>query len=248
MSWIDSHCHLNHDSYRNDLSEVLQRAREQGVGKFVVSAVTAKQWVEQLCITAEHADIYNTFSIHPWYCHQHQEKHLQQLEELLPEAVAVGECGLDLMEGRPPLETQMQWFKAQIELAIRYDKPLVIHSVKASDMITKELKAYPQARGVVHGFSGSLQQAEAYIKQGFHIGIGTRIVRADGSKVEALIRSLPLESMLLETDSPNGLGERKRNEPSGIIMVANVVAKLRNRSPEEILDTCSKNAQELFNL
>jgi len=248
MSWIDTHCHLNHESYRNDLAEVLQRANQQGIGRFVCSAVTAKQWVEQLCITAEHANIYNTFSIHPWYCDQHQEKHLKQLEELLPEAVAVGECGLDLMPGRPSLETQMSWFKAQIELAIQYDKPLVIHSVKASDMITKELKSYPQARGVVHGFSGSMQQAEAYIKQGFRIGIGTRMVRADGSKAEAMITHLPLESILLETDSPNGLGERKRNEPSGIILVANVIAKLRNMSATDILESCSKNAEELFNI
>ena len=248
MTWIDTHCHLNHESFKHDLSDVIARANQDGVGRFIVSAVTAWQWVEQLCLSTENDCIYNTFSIHPWYCTQHQEKHLQQLEELIPDLVGIGECGLDLMPNRPALEAQMPWFLRQVELAVKYDKPLVIHSVKASDIILKELKRFPAARGVVHGFSGSMQQAKAYIDQGFHIGIGTRMVRTDSAKTESLMKELPLESILLETDAPNGLGQSSRNEPKGIILVANVLAKLRNQPVQDILATCTKNAEELFKL
>ncbi len=247
-NWIDTHCHLGHESFSHDLGEVLQRAKQQGVGQFITSAVNYHQWIEQLCLQAEHPEILNSFGIHPWFCEQHREKHLQQLESLLPQAVAIGECGLDFMAGKADRATQLKWFQAQLKLAVKHDKPLIIHSVKASDTIAAELKKHPVLRGVIHGFSGSMQQAEAFIRLGFHIGIGTRMVRADGPKVEAMMNTLPLDSILLETDSPDGLGKQARNEPAGLIVVAKVIAKLRNQDHEVILETCSKNARELFKL
>lgn len=248
MVWIDSHCHLDHVSFKHDLPEVLRRANQKGIHQFIIPSIGFYQWQEQQQLASTYPNIFNAFGVHPWFCDLHQEAHLEQLEELLPQAIAIGECGLDLMPGKPKIETQQWWFTAQLGMAERHDLPLIIHCVKAGDLVMQGLKAHPKTRGVIHGFSGSFEQANAFIKQGFHIGIGTRRIQTASAKTIALIRQLPLESLLLETDAPDGLGKNARNEPSEIILVANIIAKLRNQESEVILSACSKNAQELFKL
>ncbi|MDX8388629.1 MAG: TatD family hydrolase [Ghiorsea sp.] len=247
-TWVDSHCHLNHASFQHDLAEVLARANQQGIEKFVVAGTAFHEWEAQQQLQTEHAGIYNAYGIHPWFCDLHQNDHLEQLDELLQNAVAVGECGLDFMPNRPKKETQLYWFEAQLKLAEKNHKPLIIHSVKATDIIIQQLKLHPDLRGVIHGYGSSLQQAQSLIKLGFSIGLGTRLFHNPSPKLEALVTQLPLESLLLETDSPDGLGKSVRNEPTGLILVANIIAKLRNQDSETILSVCSHNAQELFNL
>lgn len=248
---IDSHCHLDHIKFKHDLAEVLTRAHQQGVQQFIVAGVGFQQWPEQQRIKDLYPNIFNAYGIHPWFCDLHQEAHLEQLDALLSDgsdAVAVGECGLDLMPNRPDMDKQLWWFQAQLALAKKNDLPLIIHSVKASDMVVQQLKKYPESRGVIHGFSGSLQQAHSFINLGFLIGIGTRLIQTNASKTQALLTDLPLASILLETDAPDGLGKDARNEPAHLIQVAHAIAKLRNQDSATILATCSKNAQELFQL
>lgn len=248
MAWIDSHCHLDHVSFNHDLSQVLQHAKDIGIHKFIVPSVGFHQWEEQQRIQAEHPQTFHAFGVHPWFCDLHEEAHLEQLDDLLDNAIAVGECGLDFMPNKPNQDKQLWWFEAQLALAEKHDLPLIIHSVKAGDKVASCLKKHVKTRGVVHGFSGSLQQAQAFIKLGFFIAIGTRLIRTNPNKTNDLVTQLPLSSILLETDSPDGLGKHARNEPKELMLVANIVAKLRQQPPEEVLDICSKNAQELFNL
>jgi len=251
--WIDSHCHLDDIKFNHDLPEVLTRANQQGVQQFIVAGVGFQQWPEQQRIKTLYPNIFNAYGIHPWFCDLHQDAHLEQLDALLSDSdtnntVAVGECGLDLMPNRPDMDKQLWWFQAQLTLAKKNDLPLIIHSVKASDMVVQQLKKYPESRGVIHGFSGSLQQANSFINLGFLIGIGTRLIQANTTKTQGLLTNLPLTSILLETDAPDGLGKDARNEPAHLIQVANAMAKLRNQDSEAILAACSKNAQELFQL
>jgi len=246
MSWVDSHCHLDHASFKHDLADVLAKAAAKGIKQFIVPGTSFQQWDEQQQLQEKHSSISNAYGIHPWFCDLHNEPHLEQLDELLNHAIAVGECGLDLMPNRPDLEKQLWWFETQLALAKKHDLPLIIHSVKASDLIVKHLKKEPELRGVIHGFSGSVQQAKAFTKLGFHIGIGTRLLRENNAKAESLISSLPLQNILLETDAPHGLGQNTRNEPSGIILVANVIAKIKQQDMLHVLLTCSQNARELF--
>lgn len=248
MAWIDSHCHLNHASFKHDLPQVLQQARDLGIEKFIVPGVGFHQWQEQQTIQKEYSNTFHAYGVHPWFCDLHSEEHLEQLDDLLDNAVAVGECGLDFMPNKPSQATQLYWFEAQVTLAKKHDLPLIIHSVKAGDTILSTLKKHPKSRGVIHGFGGSLQQAQNFIKLGFHIAIGTRLIHNRSKKIESLITQLPLSSLLLETDAPDGLGKQTRNEPKKLMRVANIVATFRQQQPEEILNICSQNAQELFNL
>jgi len=248
LAWIDSHCHLDDARFNDDLDMVLSRADAQNIKQFIVPAVNASQWVTQQALKTSHPNIFNAFGIHPWFCHQHRNEHLVQLETLLQQAIAVGECGLDLMPNRPALDLQMFWFEAQLKLAEKHQLPVIIHAVKSTDMVLKTLKSYPNIRGVIHGFSGSLQQAEALTKVGFFLGIGTRLIQSDSKKAQQLLKSIPLEVMLLETDAPDGLGAEQRNEPCHLIQVAEYIAKLRNQDVNTILLTCSQNTRELFKL
>ncbi len=248
MSWIDSHCHLDHASFEHDLTAVLQRAMDDGVSKFVVAGTAFHQWDNQQALEQKYPNIYNAYGIHPWFCDLHTEEHLEQLDDRLDDAIAVGECGLDLMPNKPDIEKQTFWFEAQLALAKKHDLPAIVHSVKAHDLVVRSLKKVKSSRGVVHGFSGNMQQAQALIDCGYFIGIGTRLIKTHSDKAIALLRELPLRHMLLETDAPDGMGKDVRNEPKELILVANIVAKIREQAPETVLDTCSQNAKELFDI
>jgi len=246
--WLDSHCHLDHKVFSPDLPEVIQRAQSKGIQQFIVPGVGYHQWQEQVQLQTIYPTIYNAFGIHPWFCDLHEQDHLMDLDDMLEKAVAVGECGLDFMPDKPKESTQIHWFEAQIDLAKKHDLPLIVHCVRAAEQTMKILKSNPDAKGVIHGFAGSLQHAQQFSGLGFKIGIGTRIIHRESSKARALLAELPLEHILLETDAPDGHGKNIRNEPSGIILVADIIAKLRDIDSQTILDTCSANARELFKL
>jgi len=244
---IDSHCHLDDARFANDLAQIIDRATRSGVEKIIIPGTQCKQWRHQLQVESIYPSIHNAFGIHPWYCHQHDDTHLLQLEALLPNAIAVGECGLDFMPHRPAHAMQMHFFNAQLKLAQHFNLPVIIHSVKSADHVAMSLRAYPQLRGVIHGFSGSLQQAETFINMGYYIGIGTRLVQNQGKKAQHLLHKLPLEALLLESDAPDGLAHQ-RNEPANLLDVAQTLATMRHLSLQSVQQQCTANTKELFSL
>ncbi|MDQ7004946.1 MAG: TatD family hydrolase [Ghiorsea sp.] len=250
MSWVDSHCHLDHVAFKHDLPQVLSQAQDLGIKRFIVPSVGSHRWSKQQDIQEKYPNTYHAYGIHPWFCDLHNEEHLEQLDDLLNNAVAVGECGLDFSPNKPSKEQQMYWFEAQVTLAKKHQLPLIIHSVKANDVIASTLKKQSTCRGVIHGFTGNINQAQTFIKHGFKIGIGTRLLKANADKTKTLLSQLPLEFILLETDAPDGLGRDARNEPKALIVVANAVAKLGGHSAENVLNlnpasgTFSANPQE----
>jgi len=226
----------------------LQCAQQQHIKQFVVPSIGEPSWDKQQQLKQAYPFISNAFGIHPWYCEGHDQQHIEQLEALLPQAVAIGECGLDFMPQRASKALQMWWFQAQLQLAQKHRLPLIIHSVKSADIVAQQLKKYHLTKGVIHGFSGSKEQAYAFIKLGFCIGIGSRLCHVKAKKMHVLAASLPLQHVLLETDAPFGLQHGERNQPSHLIDVAKALASLRNQDFETILATCSQNAKELFQL
>jgi len=248
MSWVDSHCHLDHASFDHDLTQVLQRAMDEGITQFVVAGTAFHQWEAQQALEQKYPNVSLAFGIHPWFCDLHGEEHLEQLDDLLDTAIAVGECGLDLMPNKPDIKKQTYWFEAQLALAKKHDLPAIVHSVKAHHLVLDCLKKMKSNRGVIHGFSGNIQQAQSFIDCGYFIGIGTRLIKAHSDKTMDLLTQLPLRHVLLETDAPDGMGKNARNEPKELILVANIVAKLRNTEAKEVLDICSQNAKELFDI
>jgi len=245
---IDSHCHLDDSRFSGDLKEILLRAKQAGIQHFIIPGVQHKQWSAQQTLAAQHQNISNAFGIHPWYCDQHDNSHLEQLESLLPHAIAMGECGLDFMPHRPDHDVQKRCFQKQIELAQSFNLPLIIHSVKSADQVAIQLRSYPHLRGVIHGFSGSMQQANNFIQLGFYIGIGTRLLQQRGQKTSTLLHEIPLELTLLESDAPDGLGKHQRNEPANLIDIAQALAHAKNIPLEFVQKQCTSNTKELFSL
>lgn len=248
MAWIDSHCHLDDSQFDADLKQVIQAAQQQGIQQFIIPSIGVLRWEKQQQLKKRYPFIFNAFGIHPWFCETHEPVHLEQLDDVLENAVAIGECGLDFSANKAKPDKQLGWFEAQLSLAVKHGLPLIIHSVQAGDAVVACLKKYSPTQGVVHGFSGSLQQAQTLMRLGFYIGIGTRILNTQAKKMRALAADLPLTSLLLETDAPDGLTHGQRNQPSNLVHVAEEIAKLRHQDSNYILQLCSQNARELFQI
>lgn len=227
--------------------EVLQASVAQGVSQFIVAGRSKKSWPTQQQLQQQYSGIYNAFGIHPWYCQQHASEDINTLIHLLPQAVAIGECGLDFSPRFDNAPNQRFWFHAQLDLAVQAEKPVIIHAVKALDEVVQTLKTYPCLRGVVHGFSGSLQQAKALSRLGFLIGLGSRLWQQNSRLFAELAAGLPLEFLLLESDAPDGLHDAQ-NTPGHLLTLAETVAQTRKQTRNEILNACTINAEELFHL
>jgi len=236
---IDSHCHLADARLRGKVEAILARARAAGVGGWIVPTATCDEWMPLARLGATYTDIRPAYGVHPWYCAAPLPDKQQWLTHL-DSAVAVGECGLDLAAGRPPLARQLEVFRVQLELALALDLPVIVHAHKALDLVLKELRRYP-ARGVVHGFTGSARQAEQCLRQGLLLGIGKHLLRRHKASWRDTVRLLPEQALLLESDAPDGLAE-----PAQLIAVARELAKLRQTDMQTLIACCNHNARRLF--
>ncbi len=256
MQFIDSHTHLDFSDFDDDRDATIKRALTLGVSQFIISATTAKGWGKLTKVVAEHQPVcHAAYGLHPMFMPDHQSKHLDELALLLKKsnAVAVGEIGLDYFilnqHDEKAKKAQLSLFIAQLEIAVTLDLAVIIHARKSLDIVLREIRRFPQLRGSIHSFSGSLQQAEQLIACGFYLGFGGPITYTRATKLRKLIEVLPLENLLLETDSPdqpdanhNGM----RNEPAFIVSVAKTVAELRKTSLQEVAQVTSNNAKQLF--
>jgi TatD DNase family protein len=254
MFIIDSHCHLDDARFVDDFDEVLERATAAGVQQFVVPAVARERWPRLQRLAQQYDCIRPAYGLHPWFCDRpHVDEDVSALAEWIAnaDAVAIGECGIDLMPNRPPLEMQLPPFQAQLRLAAARGLPVIIHAVRSADLVAREIRDVPDLRGVIHGFNGSLQQAERLVSLGMHIGIGSLITYERNQRLHEVARYLPLESLLLETDAPDQPGAThrgERNEPAYLPETAVCLARLRKQEPETIIEACNHNAKELFKL
>jgi TatD DNase family protein len=187
------------------------------------------------------------------YLAEHRPEHLDSLHDWLgrERPVAVGECGLDFfVEGLDPA-VQRLYFLRQLELAREFDLPLVLHARRAVDEVIATLRRIGGLRGVVHSFSGSEEQARQLWKLGFLIGLGGPITYERAHRLRALVATMPLEFLLLETDAPDqplATHRGERNEPAYLSEVINVIATLRGEDPQAIALATTRNARHLFDL
>lgn len=253
MELIDSHAHLDDAGFEADREEVLARARAAGVVAQVVPAVEASGWARLGELCAAQPDLFPAYGLHPMYIEAHRPEHLEQLPARLQEggAVAVGECGLDFYVPGLDRETQIRYFTAQLGIAAELGLPVIIHARRALDEVSKYLRRQGGLRGVVHSFSGSAQQARVLIDLGFYLGLGGPITYPRAQRLRRLAASLPLESLLIETDSPDQPDSRhrgQRNEPARLPMVLTELARLRDADPAEVAAVTTANARRLFAL
>lgn len=253
MQLIDTHCHLDVAEFSEDLSAVIQRADTAGVSEMIVPAIDQAHWQHLSEITDAHPELHPAFGLHPMFMSAHRKEHLDQLERWLHEhrAVAVGECGLDFYIPEHDKTAQIEYFEAQLNIARNQQLPVIIHCRKAMDQVIHSLRKIRPLSGVLHSFSGSLQQAEQCMDLGFLFGIGGPITYERAMKFRALVAQLPEDSLLLETDAPDqpihGF-QGQRNEPARIIHVLRAIAEVRKETPETVATYTTENARRLFRL
>jgi len=230
----------------------LQHAKDAGVASFIVPAVCRAGWPKLQQLALDHASISPAFGLHPWFCDQHSDSDLTLLPQFLANAVAVGECGLDGSDRcRFAMDAQLHWFRAQLQLAVEYDLPVIVHAYRAVDDVIREIRQLPGLRGVIHSFSGSQQQAEQLLKLGFYLGIGGAVTYQRASRLQRVVQYIPLEKLLIETDSPDQPPAAHRgqgNEPAFLIEILTQIATLRSMDIALLASICNQNARELFRL
>jgi len=254
---IDSHCHLDFSDFHHDRATLLHQAFDAGIRRIVIPSIARKHWHRTLQLIGENCGVrlYPALGMHPFFMALHQESDLAVLDRLLSlkagQIVAVGEVGLDFAKAKNNKEAQLALFEAQLQLAKKHQLPVILHVVKAHDQTLKLLKQYPEITGIVHAYSGSLNQAEQYIKQGFLIGIGGAITWPTANKKRVLFSQLPLESLALETDAPDmapdGL-KGQRNTPSQVAVVAQALATCRGEPLEKIIQVTTNNVMNTLRL
>lgn len=248
---VDAHCHLDFTQFDDDRAAVFEAAKAVGVARFVVPGTTRSRW-QQVLALAERADTRVCLGLHPYFVGQHHEEDVAALDQLLnehPDVVAVGECGID---GRfsDTLDDQWHYFDAQLKLAKQHALPVVVHCVQANDQVAKRLRqlALPQA-GLIHAFAGSIEQANTFLDLGFKLGLGGAVTYERAQRLRRTVQALPDDGYVLETDSPDmplSGHQGKRNEPSRVIEVCEVVAKLRGQTADQVADRSSATAAALF--
>lgn len=254
--FIDTHCHFDFPPFTDDEPASIQRAAAVGVHSIIVPATQAANFSRVLALAENYPPLFAALGLHPIVIEQHGEDCLEQLQQALEKRphklVAVGEIGLDLYRNDPQFDKQERVLDAQLKLAKRYDLPVILHSRRTHDKLAMHLKRHALPRtGVVHGFAGSLQQAERFVLLGYKIGVGGTITYPRASKTREVMAQLPLESLLLETDAPdmplNGF-QGQPNRPEQVLRVFETLCELRQEPADVIADALYRNTTALFNV
>ena len=250
---IDSHCHLDDERFDGRREEVIERARAAGVTGFVTPATTAARWPKLRQLAREYPQVSVAYGLHPWFLSQHEQAHIEQLDDWLERepAVAIGECGLDFYRGRSDEDEQLFYFRAQLALAQRHDLPVIIHARKSLDDVLRELRRHRSLRGEVHSFGGSLQQAQQLADLGFKLGIAASIGFERAQRLREVVRQIDATALLIESDAPDQAGPAHRgeqNEPAFIVEQLTLMAQLRGQDESTLAEQLNQNCRDLFGL
>lgn len=254
--FVDTHCHFDFPPFTGDETQSIAQAAKAGVQAIVVPAIEAAHFSRVLNLARTHTALYAALGLHPIVIEKHQDTHLEQLEACILSAgeklVAIGEIGLDLYRDDPHFDRQQVILDAQLKLAKRHDLPVILHSRRTHDKLAMHLKRAELPRtGVVHGFSGSLQQAQRFIELGYKIGVGGTITYPRASKTRDVMAQLPLSSLLLETDAPdmplNGF-QGQPNRPEQAARVFTTLCELRAEPEDVIAHALLQNTDSLFGI
>ncbi|MEM9101841.1 MAG: TatD family hydrolase [Pseudomonadota bacterium] len=252
---LDSHCHLDFPVFDQDRQEVIKRAKSVGVEYFVVPGVSADTWQR---LEKFHQDFEANscvgFGLHPYFTHQHRQKHLGNLEKKLKQTCAkfVGEIGLDFFDKTWPKQEQLNFFSEQVAIAKSLRLPVILHIRKAFDEVLAVLSEHAFTEGgIVHAFNGSQQQAKKLIARGFVLGFGGMLTHPQSRKLREKAKFLSLSDIVLETDSPDMAtyhNRGKRNEPYFIQEVAATLSQLKDVELDEIAHITTSTSIKVLRL
>lgn len=250
---IDSHCHLDFDDFNSDRNAVIERALSKGIKQIVIPGVKRNSWqfIREIC--DNNPQLHACYGLHPYLAGEHTDDDITQLRHWLDNnaCVAVGECGLDYRKDLADKNLQLKFFNAQLDIAHAINKPVIIHSVRATEDVINSIKHYPGMRGMIHSYSGSYEQAIQLIDLGFYISFGGAISYDNARKLRATASDIPLGSILLETDAPDQPDAdhfNQRNEPAYLVNVLKCLSELRDETIEEIATQTTANAKALFGI
>jgi len=259
--WIDTHCHLDAPEFAQDVDAVRSQARAAGVQHLVIPAVAVAHADAVRQLAHRHGDSY-ALGIHPLYTPQAADDDVEKLAQWLehhredPHLVAIGEIGLDFFVPGLDAERQTRFYRQQLQLARRFDLPVVLHVRRSADQLLKGLRELPVQGGIAHAFNGSLQQAQAFIALGFKLGFGGALTYERALQLRRLATELPIEALVLETDAPDmpphwiyrtaadrAAGQPQgRNAPAELPRIAQMLADLRGMPLEALAQQTSANA------
>ena len=260
--WIDTHCHLDAPEFADSLDTVIQAATEKNVKAILLPAVKVADCAHVRELAHQYSQqipgLVYTLGIHPLYTNQAQEGDIETLEKRIveslsdPRFVGVGEIGLDYFVEDLDPHKQEFFFNAQLDLAQKYQLPVILHVRRSQDTILKALRRRNIPGGIAHAFNGSFQQAEQFIELGFKLGFGGAATYERALQIRRLLKELPLDSIVTETDSPDippawlrGEGTAF-NEPAFLPRIAKELALVRGVSDAEFTSAVWANAMQVL--
>lgn len=248
---IDTHAHLNTEAFQSEIEDVINRAKRASVDEIIVVGMYEEANQKALTLTKQYNNLYASVGLHPSYVDEGIDFALLEAQLQDEKVVALGEIGIDLYWVKDNLDKQIRYFKKQIELAIKHKLPIIVHSRNSSSEIYEVLKEYQgRITGVMHCFSDDMSWANQFLNLGFYIGIGGVVTFKNAKEVKEVAKNVPLERLLVETDSPYLAPtphRGKKNEPAYTAYVLEAIAQLRQMTKEELNDITTKNAKRLFN-
>lgn len=246
---IDTHCHIFYDKYKNDINEVVDRAKAEEVNKIICVGIDIETSKKSIKLSEKFESIFATVGFHPHEAKNVPNKYLDTIRSLLevPKVVAVGEIGLDYYYEHTDKKQQIKVFREQLELAKDLNLPVVIHNRDSDEDLYDNIKNSKVDKGVIHCFSSDVNFANKLFELGLIISF-TGIITFS-KKLQEVVKEIPLNKIMIETDSPylTPVPYRgKRNEPYMVSEIAKKIAEIKNKSFDEVVDVTTNNAKQLF--
>jgi TatD DNase family protein len=253
--FIDTHAHLFYPNFDGELDDVINRAKESGVNYIIVPATDLETSEKVIELTEKYDFIYGAVGVHPHETKDWNDSYISKIEELAghKKIVAIGEIGLDYFYDYSPKEKQIEAFKAQIDLALRIKKPIVVHNRESDEDMLKIIKEYSESelKAQFHCFSSTLEYAKELVRLNHFVSFTGNITFKKADNLSNIIANLSLESVMLETDSPFMTPEPyrgKRNEPSYVKLVAEKLAEIHHLNVEDVARVTSYNVFRMFGI
>ena len=252
---IDSHCHLDMNAYDGDLDEIINSAKKRGISRIITIGIDLSSSRKAVELADQYPGVYATVGIHPHSAEDASDDIYRELKKLAarPKVVGYGEIGLDYAKQYAPINIQIREFTMQLNLAKELHLPVVIHDREAHEDTLKLLKErgpFP-AGGVMHCFSGDVSLAFQVLELGFYVSIPGIVTFKNAVELQQVVREVPMERILLETDGPflaPAPWRGKTNRPDYLLYTAGKVAELKNISVDEVANQTMLNTEKLFSL
>ncbi|MDR0676433.1 MAG: TatD family hydrolase [Elusimicrobiota bacterium] len=250
---IDTHTHLLSEEFDNDRDEVIKRAKDKGVEKFIEVGYDEKYSTKLVDFVEYNDDFFGAIGIHPHNAIEFTNTTLKNFEKLIKsqKIIAIGEIGLDYYRDLSPRDTQEKIFRQQIELSQSLEMPIIIHCREAKDNLKKILKEYQNLTGIIHSFSGTLQDAYFYIERGFLLGISGVVTYKNSLALKNVVKEIDMQNIVFETDCPYlppTPYRGKRNEPSYLNFTKEEVVKLKEIDSEIVDKITAENINRIFKI